>query len=62
MEFAPQGSLDHVLNKAAEEDVDVSMSVRIAIGVQVADALVHLDLYKVIHRDLAARNVLCLQV
>ena len=58
MEFAPQGSLDHVLNKAAEEDVDVSMSVRIAIGVQVADALVHLDLYKVIHRDLAARNVL----
>ena len=58
MEFAPQGSLDHVLNKAAEGDVDVSMPVRIAIGVQVADALVHLDLHKVIHRDLAARNVL----
>ena len=58
MEFAPQGSLDHVLNKAAEEDMDVSMPVRIAIGVQVADAMVHLDLYKVIHRDLAARNVL----
>ena len=58
MEFAPQGSLDQVLNKAADADVDVSRSVRIAIGVQVADAMVHLDLYKVIHRDLAARNVL----
>ena len=58
MEFAPLGSLDHVLNKAAEQDIDVSEQVRMAIGVQVADAMVHLDLHKVIHRDLAARNVL----
>ena len=58
MEFAPLGSLDHVLNKAAEEEVDVSNPVRIIAGVQVADAMMHLDLYKVIHRDLAARNVL----
>ena len=53
MEFAPRGSLDLVLNQAAEADIDVSMPVRITIGVQVADAMAHLALYKVIHRDLA---------
>jgi len=58
MEFAEQGSLDYALNKAAEEEMDVDNMVRITIGIQVADAMVHLDLYKVIHRDLAARNVL----
>ena len=57
-ECAPQGSLDHVLNQAAADDVDVSMPVRIAMFLQVADAMVHLDLYKVIHRDLASRTVL----
>ena len=58
VECAPQGSLDHVLNQAAADDVDVSMPVRIAMFLQVADAMVHLDLYKVIHRDLASRTVL----
>ena len=45
MEFAPRGSLDLVLNQAAEADIDVSMPVRITIGVQVADAMAHLALY-----------------
>ena len=58
MEFAPQGNLTHVLNKAEEDQVDVSNQVLITTALQVADAMVHLDLHKVIHRDLAARNVL----
>ena len=58
MEFAPLGSLDHVLQRAAGDDVDVSKQVLITMGVQVADAMVHLNLHNVIHRDLAARNVL----
>ena len=58
MEFAPEGSLDKVLNRFVEDEVDISASVLINVAIQVADAMVHLDLYKVIHRDLAARNVL----
>ena len=58
MEFAEQGSLDHVMNKAVEDHIEVSNLVLITAAVQVADAMVHLDLHKVIHRDLAARNVL----
>jgi tRNA A-37 threonylcarbamoyl transferase component Bud32 len=58
MEFAPLGSLDHVLSKADEDVVDISNLVKITIGMQVAEAMTHLHLYKVVHRDLAPRNIL----
>jgi len=58
MEFAPQGSLDHVLSKADEDGVDVSNLVKITIAMQVADAMTHLHLHNVVHRDLAIRNIL----
>ena len=58
MEFAQQGSLDHVLSASAEQDVHVSNLVRLTIAVQVADAMMQLELHNVIHRDLAARNIL----
>ena len=61
MEYAEQGSLDHVLTSIAEQDVYVSNLVLLTVGVQVADAMMHLDLNKVIHRDLAARNILVFQ-
>ena len=50
MEFAPQGSLDHVLSKADEDGVDVSNLVKITIAMQVADAMDHLHLHDVVHR------------
>jgi tRNA A-37 threonylcarbamoyl transferase component Bud32 len=58
MEFAPLGSLDHVLSKADEEGVDTSNLVKITIGMQVAEAMTHLHIYNVVHRDLATRNTL----
>jgi serine/threonine protein kinase len=58
MEFAPLGSLDHVLNKAVEDDTDVSDLVLMQICMQVAEGMVHLHLYDIIHRDLALRNIL----
>ena len=58
MEFAPLGSLDQVLSKAEEEGIDISNLVKIAVGMQVADAMTHLHLYNVLHRDLAIRNTL----
>ena len=61
MEFAEQGSLKHVLNNAAEKVMVVSNRVLMTIGIQVADAMMHLKLYEIIHRDLAVRNVLVLQ-
>ena len=42
MEFAPLGSLDHVLSKADENGVDISNLVKIIIGMQVAEAMTHL--------------------
>ena len=44
MEFAPQGNPTHVLNKAEENQVDVSNQVLITTALQVADAMVHLAL------------------
>ena len=61
MEYAEQGSLDHVLTSIAEQDEDLSNLVLLTVGVQVAVAMMHLDLNKVIHRDLAARNILVFQ-
>ena len=61
MEYAEQGSLNHVLTSIAEQDVHVSNLVLLTVSVQVADAMMHLDLHKVIHRDLAARNILVFQ-
>ena len=58
MEFAPLGSLDQVLSKADEEGIDISNLVKIMVGMQVAEAMAHLHLYKVLHRDLAIRNTL----
>jgi hypothetical protein len=58
MEFAQQGSLDHVLTASAAQDMHVSHLVRLTIAVQVADAMMQLELHNVIHRDLAARNIL----
>jgi serine/threonine protein kinase len=58
MEFAPLGSLDHVLSKADEDGVDTSNLVKITLGMQVAEAMTHLHLYNVVHRDLATRNTL----
>jgi tRNA A-37 threonylcarbamoyl transferase component Bud32 len=58
MEFAPLGSLDHVLSKADEDGVDISNLVKITLGMQVAEAMTHLHLYNVVHRDLATRNTL----
>jgi tRNA A-37 threonylcarbamoyl transferase component Bud32 len=61
MEFAPLGSLDHVLSKADEDGVDISNLVKITVGMQVADAMTHLHLHNVVHRDLAIRNTLAFQ-
>jgi len=58
MEFAPQGSLDHVLNKAVEDDTDVSNLVLMQICMQVAEGMEHLHLHSIVHRDLALRNIL----
>jgi hypothetical protein len=58
MEFAPLGSLDHVLSKAHQDGVDIGNLVKITVGMQVAEAMTHLHLYKVLHRDLAIRNTL----
>ena len=46
MEFAPRGNLTHVLNKAEEEQIDVSNQVLITTALQIADAMVHLDLHQ----------------
>jgi len=43
MEFAELGSLIHMPNKVAEEEMDVSNLVLITIGIQVADAMMHLN-------------------
>ena len=61
MEFAEQGSLDNVLLSAVEHDIVVSDQVLLTIAVQVADAMMQLELHQVIHRDLAARNILVFQ-
>ena len=61
MEFAEQGSLDNVLVSAVEHDIVVSDQVLLTIAVQVADAMMQLELHQVIHRDLAARNILVFQ-
>jgi hypothetical protein len=61
MEFAPLGSLDHLLSKADEDGVDISNLVKIIVCMQVADAMTHLHLHNVIHRDLAIRNTLAFQ-
>jgi tRNA A-37 threonylcarbamoyl transferase component Bud32 len=58
MEFAPLGSLDHVLSKVDEDGVDISNLVKITLGMQVAEAMTHLHNYNVVHRDLATRNTL----
>ena len=58
MEFAEQGSLDNVLTSAVENDIVPGNQVLLTIAVQVADAMMQLELHKVIHRDLAARNIL----
>jgi hypothetical protein len=58
IEFAPLGSMDHVLSKTDEDGVDISNLVKITVGMQVADAMTHLHLYNVVHRDLAIRNTL----
>jgi tRNA A-37 threonylcarbamoyl transferase component Bud32 len=61
MEFAPLGSLDHVLRKAEEDGVDVSNLVKTTVAMQVSEAMAHLHLLDVVHRDLAIRNVLVFQ-
>jgi len=61
MEFANLGSLDHVLNNAAERGTDVSNLVLIAVAMQAAEGMVHLHLHDIVHRDLAARNILVFQ-
>jgi hypothetical protein len=58
MEFAPLGSLDHVLSKADEDGVDIGNLVKMTVGMQVAEAMTHLHLHNVLHRDLAIRNTL----
>ena len=58
MEFAQQGSLDQLLTTAAEQNTPVSNLSLLAVAVQVADAMMQLEVHKVIHRDLAARNIL----
>jgi hypothetical protein len=58
MEFAPLGSLDHVLSKADEDGVEIGNLVKITVGMQVAEAMTHLHLHNVLHRDLAIRNTL----
>ena len=61
MEFAPLGSLDHVLMKADEDGRDVSNLVKVEVDRQVSDAVAHLHHHGVVHRDLAIRNVLAFQ-
>jgi tRNA A-37 threonylcarbamoyl transferase component Bud32 len=58
MEFAPLGSLDHVLSKADEDGAEIGNHVKITVGMQVAEAMTHLHLHNVLHRDLAIRNTL----
>jgi len=58
MEFAPLGSLDHVLSKADEDGAEIGNLVKITVGMQVAEAMTHLHLHNVLHRDLAIRNTL----
>jgi hypothetical protein len=58
VDFAPLGSLDHVLSKDDEDSVDISNLVKITVGMQVAEAMTHLHLYKMVHSDLAIRNTL----
>jgi serine/threonine protein kinase len=58
IEFAPLGSMDHLLSKADEDDVDISNLVKMTVGMQVAEAITHLHLYNVVHRDLVIRNTL----
>ena len=58
MEFAPLGSMDHVLMKADEDGREVNNLVMIELGRQVSDAVAHLHHHGVVHRDLAVRNVL----
>jgi len=61
MEFAPLGSLDHVLIKADEDGVDIGNLVKMTVCMQVAEAMTHLHLHNVLHRDLAIRNTLAFQ-
>ena len=61
MEFAPLGSLDHVVSKADEDDIDISNLVKIIVSMQVADATTYLHLQIVVRRDLAVRNTLAFQ-
>ena len=58
MECAPQFSLDHVLNKAVEDDTDVSNLVLMQICMQVEEGMEHLHLHSIVHCDLALRNIL----
>ena len=58
MEFAPLGSLGHVLSKPHEDGVDIGNLVKIALVMQVAETMTHLHLYKVLHLNLAIRNTL----
>ncbi len=61
MEFAPLGSLDHVLSKADEDGIEISNLVKIIVCMQVTEAMTHLHLHNVVHRDLAIRNTLAFQ-
>eukprot|EP00960_Hanusia_phi_P034152 750876-Hanusia_phi.AAC.2 len=57
-EYAPQGSLDQVLNRLYEEDSTFSPLVLLEAAMEVCNGMVHLALHGVVHRDLAVRNVL----
>ena len=46
-EFAPQGSLDHVLIKAVENEIDVSNLVLMQVCMQVAEGMEHLHLHSI---------------
>ncbi|KAJ1474204.1 kinase-like domain-containing protein, partial [Baffinella frigidus] len=58
VEYAPCGSLDKVLSDAVDQGTEPSEVVRIAVALQICEAMTQLVEHGVVHRDLAIRNVL----
>ncbi|EKX50363.1 hypothetical protein GUITHDRAFT_67286 [Guillardia theta CCMP2712] len=58
MEYAPEGSLDNLLQKAQQSSKAVSDEVLLQVGKQVCDGMMQLSVYNVVHGDLACRNIL----
>ncbi|KAJ1475352.1 tyrosine kinase-domain-containing protein [Baffinella frigidus] len=58
VEYAPCGSLDKVLSNAVAQRTEPSEVVRIAVALQICEAMAQLVVHGVVHRDLASRNVL----